>query len=323
MRFVDGWKAILTGRKASSQDSAPGRELWDEILAIVPSTFIPLVNCEDPADAGIGRVFLSDGTTSLQQPDADKAGYTPGAFLPKTPWRKPTDWESKRLWQNSGVTNVDFVGVASIPNELLAELRRVVNDTSDKNTLRQLDPRRIREHIGPLIDYLRDRFAYKSEPFNHGIHVHRHGRETVTLDTASGKYLGLHLDSWERYSVEARARSLNRICVNIGAEPRHFLFVNLSLMNITRILAEQSQENADRESESVGPTFMSRFPGYPIMKVRVAPGEAYIAPTDNMIHDASTVGSKTPSVTLTLRGWFTVPGGANRRDAMMDLGESV
>jgi hypothetical protein len=111
--------------------------------------------------------------------------------------------------------------------------------------------------------------------------------------------------------------------VNIGAEPRHFLFVNLSLMNITRILAEQSQENADRESESVGPTFMSRFPGYPIMKVRVAPGEAYIAPTDNMIHDASTVGSKTPSVTLTLRGWFTVPGGANRRDAMMDLGESV
>ena len=70
-------------------------------------------------------------------------------------------------------------------------------------------------------------------------------------------------------------------------------------------------------------TFMSRFPGYPIMKVRVAPGEAYIAPTDNMIHDASTVGSKTPSVTLTLRGWFTVPGGANRRDAMMDLGESV
>jgi hypothetical protein len=43
------------------------------------------------------------------------------------------------------------------------------------------------------------------------------------------------------------------------------------------------------------------------VKVRVAPGEAYIAPTDNVIHDASTVGSQTPSITLTLRGWFTVP----------------
>jgi len=307
MRLVDGWKAIFTGRKASSQDSAPGRELWDEILASVPPRFIPLVNCEDRAYAANDRVFLSDGTTSLQQVDADKAEYTPGAFLPKTPWRKPTDWESKRLWQDSGVMNVDFVGIASIPDELLAALRKVVDDTGDKDALRQLDPRRIREHIGPLIDYLRDRFAYKSEPFNHGIHVHPPRRETVTIDLANHKYLGLHLDSWERYSVEARARSLNRICVNIGAEPRHFLFVNLPLMNLVKMLAEESQEGPDRASESVGPAFMSRFPGYPIVKVRVVPGEAYIAPTDNVIHDASTVGSKTPSVTLTLRGWFTVP----------------
>jgi hypothetical protein len=306
MRLIDGWKAILGGRKASSQDSAPGRELWNEILANVPPKFIPLVNCEGRADAANDRVFLSDGTTSLQQSDADKAEYAPGAFLPKTPWRKPTDLESQRLWQNSGITNVDFVGIASIPNELLAALRKLVSDTPT-DTLRQLDPPRIREFIGPLVDYIRDRFAYKSEPFNHGIHVHPPGRETVTVNTASGKYLGLHLDSWERYSVEARARSLNRICVNIGAEPRHFLFVNLPLMNIVKLLKEESRGNPDHESESVGPAFMSRFPGYPIVKVRVDPGEAYIAPTDNVIHDASTIGSKTPSVTLTLRGWFTVP----------------
>jgi hypothetical protein len=306
MRFMNGWKAILGGRKASSRDSPPGRELWEEILASVPPKFIPFVNCE-AANAANDRVFLSDGTISLQEPDADKAEYVPGAFLPKTPWRKPTDWENNRLWQDLGITNVDFVGIASIPRELLTALRKLVSDTENTDALRQLDPRRIREFIGPLIDYVRDRFAYKSEPFNHGIHVHRPGRETVTLNTASGKYLGLHLDSWEKYSVEARARSLNRICVNIGAEPRHFLFVNLPLMNVARLLAEESQENPDRESESVGPAFMSRFPGYPIVKVRVAPGEAYIAPTDNLIHDASTVGSQTPSVTLTLRGWFTVP----------------
>jgi hypothetical protein len=307
MRFVDGWKAIFTGRKASSQDSAPGRELWDEILASVPPQFIPLVDCEDRAGAAIDRVLLSDGTTSLQQSDAQKAEYTPGAFVPKTPWRKPTDSESKRLWQNSGITDVDFVGIAGIPNELLTPLRKLVSGTPDTNTLRQLDPRRIREFIGPLVDYIRNRFAYKSEPFNHGIHVHRPGRETVTVNTASGKYLGLHLDSWEKYSVEARARSLNRVCVNLGAEPRHFLFVNLPLMNLVKLLAEESEGNSDRESESVGAAFMSRFPGYPIVKVRVDPGEAYIAPTDNVIHDASTVGSKTPSITLTLRGWFTVP----------------
>jgi hypothetical protein len=279
--------------------------LWQEILASVPPRFIPLVCCEDHAVAADDRVFLSAGTTSPQQPASGNAEYNPGAFLPKTPWRKPTDWENKRLWQNSGITNVDFLGVASIPNELLAELLTLVRDTNT-DALRQLEPRRIREFIGPLIDYLRDRFAYKSEPFNHGIHVHRPGRETVTINTATGKYLGLHLDSWEPYPVEARARSLNRICVNIGAEPRHLLFLNLSLMNVAR-LAEESRETADHAYDSVGPAFMSRFPGYPIVKVRIAPGEAYIAPTDNIIHDASTVGSQTPSITLTLRGWFTVP----------------
>lgn len=306
MRFTKKWTRILTGRKESPQAAAAGRALWEEMLATVPPQFIPLVWCEGRTHDDPDRVYLSHGTFRLQQPEGDKAGYNPGAFLPRAPWRKPTDWESARLWQDSGVTNVDFVGITSIPNELLVALRKIVSDTQDKDALRQLEPRRIREFIGPLIDYLRDRFAYKSEPFNHGIHVHLPGRETVTVNTANGRYLGLHLDSWDRYPVEVRARSLNRICVNIGAEPRHLLFLNLSLMNVAR-LAQESQETADHAYDSVGPAFMSRFPGYPIVKVRIAPGEAYLAPTDNVIHDASTVGSKTPSITLTLRGWFTVP----------------
>jgi hypothetical protein len=304
MRFLKGWRGILTGSKEPAQDSAAGRELWKEILASVPAQFIPLVCCEGCVEDD--RVYLSHGTICLQQPESDKAEYNPRAFLPRGPWRKPTEWESQRLWQSSGIADVAFVGVARIPHELLAALRVVVSET-DKDALRQLEPRRIREFIGPFVDYLRDQFAYKSEPINHGIHVHRPGLETVTIDLANRKFLGLHLDSWDRYPLEARARSLNRICVNIGVEPRHFLFVNLPLMNIARLLEQESPDSPDRAFDSVGPAFMSRFPGYPIVRVRIAPGEAYIAPTDNLIHDASTFDSLEPSVSLTLRGWFTVP----------------
>jgi hypothetical protein len=306
MRFNSGWTRILTGGKESPPVRAPGHELWEEILASAPPRLIPLVCCEGPGEIHTDRLDLSDGTISAGPSENDEVEYNPGAFLPRKPWRKPTDWERKRLWQNSWVTDVAFVGVASIPNELLAPLRNLVNDT-DTDALRQLEPRRIREFIGPFVDYLRDRFAYKTEPFNHGIHVHRPGLETVTLDPANRKFLGLHLDSWDRYPLEVRARSLNRICVNIGAEPRHFLFLNLSLMNVARLLAQESQQTLDLAPESVGPAFMSRFPGYPIVRVRIDPGEAYIAPTDNVIHDASTIGSEGLSITLTLRGWFTVP----------------
>ncbi len=49
---------------------------------------------------------------------------------------------------------------------------------------------------------------------------------------------------------------------------------------------------------------MKRYPDYPVIKVRVAPGEAYIAPTENMIHDGSTVGKQYPDIHLTLFGYF-------------------
>jgi hypothetical protein len=232
--------------------------------------------------------------------------------VPRTPWRKPADWERKRLWQNSGITDTDFVGVARIPDVLLSQLRNVFGDT-DKSTVLQSELHRIRSLAGPLVDYICDRFAYKSEPINHGIAVNLPGLETVTFDPADRKFLGLHLDSWDGQPLERRARSLNRICINIGSKPRYFMFLNLSMTSIARLLAQESQTTLCRPVTSLGPAFMSRFPGYPIVRVRIAPGEAYIAPTDNIIHDASTVDTRRRSVSLHLRGWFTVHEVQDRR----------
>jgi hypothetical protein len=97
MGFIKDWKEILTGHKNPAQDSTPGHELWEEILASVPPQFIPLVCCEGCVEND--RVCLSNGTICLQRPESNKAEYSEGAFLPRTPWRKPTDWERKRLWQ--------------------------------------------------------------------------------------------------------------------------------------------------------------------------------------------------------------------------------
>ena len=74
----------------------------------------------------------------------------------------------------------DFVGIASIPSELLVTLREVVRDT-DTSALRQLEPRRIRELIGRLSIIFAITSPSKSELFNHGIHVHLPGRETVNM----------------------------------------------------------------------------------------------------------------------------------------------
>jgi len=38
------------------------------------------------------------------------------------------------------------------------------------------------------------------------------------------------------------------------------------------------------------------------VRLAVAPGEAYIAPTENMIHDGSTLGMRHEDLQVTLRG---------------------
>ena len=41
-----------------------------------------------------------------------------------------------------------------------------------------------------------------------------------------------------------------------------------------------------------------------VMALLIQPGEAYIAPTEALIHDASTWGCKQPCVAYTMRGHF-------------------
>jgi hypothetical protein len=54
----------------------------------------------------------------------------------------------------------------------------------------------------------------------------------------------------------------------------------------------------------IGQRFMRSWPGYPVIRLRIDPGEAYILPTDNLVHDASTEGNVYPDITLTYLGRF-------------------
>lgn len=46
---------------------------------------------------------------------------------------------------------------------------------------------------------------------------------------------------------------------------------------------------------------MKLYPDYPVIKLRIAPGEAYIAPTGQIIHDGTSMGKQYPDVTLHVR----------------------
>jgi hypothetical protein len=52
---------------------------------------------------------------------------------------------------------------------------------------------------------------------------------------------------------------------------------------------------------------MRAYPDYPVTALTIHPGEAYIAATENLIHDGSSMGLTDPDVLFTILGEFTPP----------------
>ena len=53
-------------------------------------------------------------------------------------------------------------------------------------------------------------------------------------------------------------------------------------------------------------------PTYPVVAIEIAPGEAYIAPTEDLIHDGCSEGMKNNDVCLTMLGYFSRPASQRR-----------
>jgi hypothetical protein len=141
-------------------------------------------------------------------------------------------------------------------------------------------------------------------PLSGGILVNDPRLPTTTLNQATQRLIGLHVDSWYSNALESRHESPNRIAVNLGVQDRFLLFVNLPLRELAHIIDDNHREPKPSQLSftSLGRTFLAENPSYPVLKLRVRPGEAYIAPTEHMIHDGMTSGMTAPDVTLSLHG---------------------
>lgn len=93
-------------------------------------------------------------------------------------------------------------------------------------------------------------------------------------------------------SIARQKYSPIRLSINLGLCDRFPLFVNLSLDQIAAMLAEQHVKyNSDIPgTHELRAAFFQTFPDYPGFKVRLRPGDAYIAPAENMVHDGCTEG---------------------------------
>lgn len=123
------------------------------------------------------------------------------------------------------------------------------------------------------------------------------GMATLTRDPGPGVLLGLHLDNWDRLPAGVRHLSRNRASLNLGPDARSLLFVDLSILRGFSADAIPDTDSARRLVQDA-----AEMPS--LLRVQVPTGYAYIAPTENLLHDASSIGQHQGAFHVSALGRF-------------------
>lgn len=115
---------------------------------------------------------------------------------------------------------------------------------------------------------------------------------TTTYDHARSCYLGLHIDNWDDYPREERRKGRQRVIANIAPEPRVFLFSEWPVDEMDLNWFEDGVPTDflhEKGIKSLGRIFYVIIPSRGFC----------ISPTENLIHDGSTIYGTHPGLALT------------------------
>jgi hypothetical protein len=192
-----------------------------------------------------------------------------------------------------------FIAVQRTPSTFAA-IRKVMSTRGNLGLLREAEKATICE---ALADDLKVRWTLEQAAPLRGLHERFRAGHT-TYDPTTLMRIGLHLDSWT--DMGDRAIAPNRVCVNAGEHPRLFLFHAERLdVFAERYAGSDAAAAFERDFERRALAGEVRVFG-----VETEPGEAYIAPTDNLIHDGWFKGAG-QDVSYAVRG-IILPRGSSK-----------
>jgi hypothetical protein len=259
-------------------------------------------------DKGLtNRIELSQGTIEVKEINGWPCKNR--CFLPKEPWRTPDNKENKLLlFPEKERSRFNDVALVKLPKKLRQRFEAL--------NLGAHGTREALERITQTLEYknlVKDTIHYfeRSSPLQgtaipHNIFLGDGNLTTTTFNKRDEFFIGLHLDSFEARETPNKPEARNRFCINLGKEARYLMFVNISFDKIAELFGSQPVLGG-QNPYPVMHAFFDKFPEYPVTRVRIQPMEVYIAPTENIIHDGSTIGTSSPDVNLAVRGHFRLP----------------
>jgi len=234
--------------------------------------------------------------------------YEPDALIPRPPWSVPTKETLDTLRGKDEPIPRATVAIFTLPETLWTAF-----DPAGQEAERIHDWSGVNAFVSsvPAVDVaLQHAMNYASDPeakiWQVGIRVNPPGLPSVTVDRASDRLVGLHFDNWFDAPILRRHESPNRIAFNLGLETRFLTYVNLPLARVWEIAYGSEPDSQSKVTADLLSRFAEQARNYPVTRVRIGPGQGYIAPTDNILHDGSTEGSTRWDIYFTVVSRFQV-----------------
>ncbi len=133
-----------------------------------------------------------------------------------------------------------------------------------------------------------------------------HKSRSTAYNYAEQCFMGLHLDNHQLLPLMQRELGFQVLGINMGKCVRYFHFVNLSAPTIFEMLTrfEKTLKIEPSEISKLTSSFFDMFPDYPVVRLSLKPGEAYIATTQYIIHDGATNKGNELDIALLISGKF-------------------
>ncbi len=269
--------------------------------------FFYRLTVDDASIPVIARGSDRVGVTVSRTLDLDVAAneaatrYRPSAILPHEHWQ-PIDGWTTCTGQELQCGKL-FVGVLPGPFQRggLEAIAQEVRDSIESAISSGIPPvfsDQVREAEAQLLLWA-SAIDPRREIIPVGFNMNCGGRRSLTADQ-KGFHLGLHLDSWDGPSFAGREARTNRVSLNFGPGTRHFYFMLVPVWSMRKAL----NSPGELDVSAIINSYMRLPIDHHVFRLTVPPGAVYVAPTECLVHDASTLNSDKFCVTYTIRGHF-------------------
>jgi hypothetical protein len=232
---------------------------------------------------------IVDGLCAAGSPSDDGPGYEPGAVVPAAAAREPTREELSFYVSDHVWPPCSTIGVVALPGEVVGSLVHAAAESrfgADPRDARAAD--RAARAWASLTNATGIRSLDTPQWLGFS---HQPGRRlTTTVDGSSRLRVGLHIDSWDKLPLERRSAARVRLCVNLGQEDRFLIAAPHSVAGLLRIVAGENPGQRFCDPRRLVAAYAAGHAQSTLLQIRIAPGAAYIAPTENIVHDGASPG---------------------------------